>query len=75
MTEHSDHIRALLAQLDISQRAAARELEIGERTMRTYCAAGTTVPRVVFLALERLIDMKLCAYCADRAVRTSQEEG
>jgi hypothetical protein len=66
MTEHSDRIRALLAQLDMSQRGAARELGINERTMRDYCAAGSDVPRVVFLALERLIDIKLCAYCASR---------
>ena len=45
--------RAALARAGLTQRGAARALEINERTVRRY-AAGATVPRVVWLALERL---------------------
>jgi len=45
--------RAALARAGLTQRGAARALEINERTVRRY-AAGTPVPRVVWLALERL---------------------
>jgi hypothetical protein len=51
----SDQVRELIERAGLSQRAAARELEINERTMRGYCA-GEKVPRVVMLALERLVD-------------------
>ncbi len=50
-------VRELLAQANLGQRAAARELGINERTMRGYCA-GDRVPRVVILALERLVDLQ-----------------
>lgn len=50
-------VRELLAKIGLGQRAAARELDINERTMRDYCA-GKKVPRVVILALERLVDMQ-----------------
>lgn len=50
----ADRIRAMLAAAGLSQRAAARALDIDERTMRRYCA-GIHVPRVVLLALERLL--------------------
>jgi DNA-binding XRE family transcriptional regulator len=53
----ADKIRHLIEQCGLTQRAAARELEINERTMRGYCA-GDKVPRVVMLALERLVDSK-----------------
>ena len=47
------HFRLALARAGLTQRGAARALEINERTVRRY-AAGATVPRVVWLALERL---------------------
>ena len=47
------NFRAALARAGLTQRGAARALEINERTVRRY-AAGTPVPRVVWLALERL---------------------
>lgn len=50
-------VRDLLAKLGMGQREAARELEISERSIRYYCA-GDKVPRVVMLALERLVDLK-----------------
>jgi hypothetical protein len=51
-------VRDLLAQnrAGATRRGAARELEINERTMRGYCS-GDKVPRVVMLALERLVDL------------------
>jgi predicted transcriptional regulator len=45
--------RASLARAGLTQRGAARALGINERTVRRYCA-GHFVPRVVWLALERL---------------------
>jgi hypothetical protein len=52
-------VRDLLVQLDLGQRGAARELQINERAMRGYCN-GEKVPRVVILALERLVDLQRC---------------
>jgi hypothetical protein len=49
-------VRNLLAKIGLGQRGAARALDINERTMRDYCAGGK-VPRVVILALERLVDL------------------
>jgi DNA-binding transcriptional regulator YiaG len=53
----ASRVRELLAKMELGQRAAARELDINERTMRDYCA-GKKVPRVVILALERLVDLQ-----------------
>jgi hypothetical protein len=50
-------VRDLLARLGMGQREAARELEISERSIRYYCN-GEKVPRVVMLALERLVDLQ-----------------
>jgi hypothetical protein len=49
----ADRVRELLKQARLGHREAARALDINERSMRGYCA-GDKVPRVVFLALERL---------------------
>jgi hypothetical protein len=38
VSESTDKLRALLAEAGLSQRAAARELEIDDRTMRHWCA-------------------------------------
>ena len=43
-------LRELLSDMKITQRKAARLLQINERTMRRY-AAGEPIPRVVELAL------------------------
>jgi predicted transcriptional regulator len=48
----------LLLSAGLSQRGAARELEISERMMRYYCSGEQPVPKVVILALERLIDLQ-----------------
>lgn len=55
--DDATRIRELLAKMEMSQRGAAAELQINERTMRDYCA-GKKVPRVVILALERLVDLQ-----------------
>jgi hypothetical protein len=54
--DDATRVKNLLAQMGLGQRAAARELEISERAMRYYCG-GEKVPRVVMLALERLVDL------------------
>ena len=53
----ANKVRELIDRAGLSQRAAARELDINERAMRGYCA-GDKVPRVVILALERLVDLQ-----------------
>lgn len=53
----ADKVRELIGLAGLGQRAAAAELQINERTMRGYCA-GDKVPRVVMLALERLVDLQ-----------------
>lgn len=54
----SAELRAMLTRLGLSQRAAARELEVGYREMRYWCAGRYKAPRCVTLALERLIDTR-----------------
>lgn len=49
-------LRKLLEKLSLSQRAAARYLEIDERTMRYYAAGTYPVPKVVELALKCLAE-------------------
>lgn len=51
-------VRELLVRAGLSQRAAAKELEITDRMLRYYCSGEKGVPRVVILALERLVDMQ-----------------
>lgn len=46
--------RKLLEAAGLSQRGAARELEIDERTMRRYCSGELPVPKPVALAVESL---------------------
>jgi DNA-binding transcriptional regulator YiaG len=50
-------IREMLKKLGLSQAEGARALEISERMMRYYCA-GEPVPKVIFLAMERLVGMR-----------------
>jgi len=51
-------VRELLLQADLTEQAAARELEIDEGAVRRYCAGQEPVPRLVLLALERLVGMR-----------------
>jgi hypothetical protein len=47
-------LQTLLAKSGYSQRRAAREIDINERTMRKYVAGDAPIPRTVALSLERL---------------------
>jgi hypothetical protein len=51
---HADIIRHHLAEAGLSQRAAAQELGIDDRTMRRYCSGDLLVPPLVILALMQL---------------------
>lgn len=53
----ADLIRDYLSILGMSQREAARELKVEERTFRYYCAGTTEAPPVVTLALRHLVQM------------------
>jgi hypothetical protein len=58
MIADSQRLRELLAQLQLSQRAGARELDVKDRQMRYWAAGKEGVPRVVMLALEHLICLR-----------------
>lgn len=44
-------LQRLLDRAGLSQRGAAKALEINERTMRKYCAGDAPIPKTVVLAL------------------------
>lgn len=50
----ADRLRDTLAALELSQRGAARQIGVNERTMRRYCLGESPVPRMVWLALRGL---------------------
>lgn len=50
-------VRELLVQADLTLPAAARLLDISQHVLRAYCT-GERVPRVVLLAMERLVEME-----------------
>ena len=47
-------LRAALARMGLSQRAAARLLHINERTMRKYVAGDLVIPEMLVWALRGL---------------------
>ena len=47
-------LRAALASIDLSQRAAARLLDINDRTMRKYVAGDLVIPELLVWALRGL---------------------
>jgi hypothetical protein len=47
-------LRTALARMDLSQRAAARLLDIDERTMRKYVAGDLVIPEMLVWALRGL---------------------
>jgi len=47
-------LQRLLTQAALSQRGAAKALEINERSMRRYCSGEQPVPKTVELALKYL---------------------
>jgi hypothetical protein len=55
----ADVIRLRLEQAGLSQRAAARELSIGEREMRRYCSGDLAIPAYVFHSLRHLAQKAL----------------
>jgi hypothetical protein len=46
----AEKVRDLLAKAGLSQRAAAREVDVSDRVMRYYCSGEEPVPRAVMLA-------------------------
>jgi plasmid maintenance system antidote protein VapI len=44
-------LQKLLDRAGLSQRGAAKALEIHERTMRKYCAGDSPIPKTVELAI------------------------
>lgn len=55
---NATELRALLESAGLSQRGAARLLDIDERTMRRYCSGDLPIPNVIVLALRQVIDQK-----------------
>lgn len=56
MTHTAAQLRDLLARAGISQRAAARALQIDNRLMRRYCSGAIPVPEIVWMALITLMN-------------------
>jgi hypothetical protein len=54
----ADILRQYLQEAGYSQRAAARELRIDDRTMRRYLSGDQAVPPTVFLSIRHLAMMK-----------------
>jgi hypothetical protein len=54
MNEDAQRLRDLIADVGLSQRSAAKEIDVKDRVMRYWCAGTTPVPRVVMLAIEHL---------------------
>jgi hypothetical protein len=51
---NAEQLVSLLKKIGVSQRGAARLIDINERTMRKYVSGDAPIPRTVALALERL---------------------
>ncbi len=51
-------LRKRLEECGLSQRGAARALDLSERTMRHYCAGDTPIPLVVDYALRWLAQIE-----------------
>jgi hypothetical protein len=72
----ADYIRQQLSIAGLSQRGAARELGIDERTMRHYCSGNQPVPPVVSLALRHLAAIRLndqCLHMIDDGKMTARD--
>jgi hypothetical protein len=53
-----EELRELIAQTGLSQRKAAEELDLAERTMRYYASGQQDIPRVVIYALRYLVSQE-----------------
>lgn len=51
----ANQLQAVLDRHKLSQRKAAKEMGIHERTMRKYCAGDLEIPRVVEMAVLYLL--------------------
>lgn len=51
-----DRLLSLLRAGQYSQRGAARELGVSERTMRYWCSGTREIPRYILLALAHLVE-------------------
>lgn len=54
----ADRIRELINRTGLSQRGVARELEVDDRTLRYWCSGEKPIPKMAFLALERLVQLQ-----------------
>jgi hypothetical protein len=74
----ADVIRHELELLGLSQREAARQLGLDDRSMRYYCSGKQPVPPVVFLALRQLAEIRQNDQCLamleDGSMSTSDGE-
>lgn len=52
----AEELRGLLQRAGLGQRAAARELEIEERSLRAMCGGKQRIPRAYIYALRYLAD-------------------
>src|SRR5580700_6808086 len=67
----ADRLRALLKLGGLSQRAAARLLNVEERTMRQWCAGQGNPPASVFRALGPVI-LSLCVWKSTGLINRSK---
>ncbi len=51
-----EELRALIAQSGLSQRKAAEELDLDERTMRYYASGQKPIPRTVLYAMRYVVN-------------------
>lgn len=72
-SSQSDRLKALLRELKLTRRGAARMLEMNERTIRRYCAGSSSIPRAVFIALESLRKVARAEWPPGEKVKTTQE--
>jgi hypothetical protein len=74
----ADAIRRELELLGLSQREAARQLGLDDRSMRYYCSGKQPVPPLVFLALRQLAEIRQNDQCLamleDGSMSTSDGE-
>jgi hypothetical protein len=54
----AQRLRALLVRAGYGHHAAALELDIDQNAIDAYCAGDAPVPRVVMMAVERLVDRR-----------------
>jgi DNA-binding XRE family transcriptional regulator len=55
----ADRLRELLDAAGLSQREAARQWDVSERTMRYYCSGRYPVPRLVMIAAEHAANCRV----------------